>query len=403
MSDVFRPKPDEEIDHLNTKEETKSIPVNPINLTSEDSADKLKEITAKLEQGIKDIFNSEKYKEYLRVMSKFHNYSWGNSLLIAMQKPDSSYVAGYTAWQNKFKRNVIKGEKGIKIIAPCPYKVSKEKVKIDPLTNTPILDKDGKPVIEVKEESIPSFKVVSVFDVSQTEGKELPDISVDMLTGNVENFKDVYLSIEAISPVPITLEPIKDDMFGYFSHVDKRIVIKDNLSELHTLKTMIHEIAHAKLHDFDLEASIEDKQNLPDKRTKEVEAESIAYTVCSHFGLDTSDYSFGYIAGWSGSKETEVLKKSLDTIRTTSAEIINGIENKYSELQKQKNTEKTNDNNLSINERIERGEVVSIMDMIQEINDTPKKPSVLKQLNSEKQKVSQTQIRSKNMKQELEV
>jgi len=403
MSDKFIPKPDEEINHLNTKEETKSQPVVPINLTLENTADKLKEITAKLEQGIKDIFDSDKYKEYLRVMSKFHNYSWGNSLLIAMQKPDSSYVAGYTAWQNKFKRNVLKGEKGIKIIAPSPYKVQKEILKIDPITNTPILDKDGKPVIEVKEENIPSFKVVSVFDVSQTEGKELPDITVDMLTGNVENFYDVYASVEAISPVPITLEPLKNDLYGYFSHIEKRIVVNDRLSELHTLKTMIHEVAHAKLHDVAINISYDEKQNIPDKRTREVEAESIAYTVCNHFGLDTSDYSFGYIAGWSGKKEMEALKKSLDTIRKTSAEIINGIEDKYTELQKHKNTEKVNDNNLSVNERIERGEVVSIMDMIQEVKDEPKKQSVRKQLYSEKQKVSKPKTPSKNKKSELEV
>lgn len=403
MSDKFIPKPDEEINHLNTKEETKSQPVIPINLTSESSADRLKEITDRLEQGIKDIFNSDKYKEYLRVMSKFHNYSWGNSLLIAMQKPDASYIAGYTAWQNKFKRNVLKGEKGIKIIAPSPYRVQKEIHKIDPITNEPILDKDGKPMIEVKEENIPSFKVVSVFDISQTEGKDLPDITVDMLTGNVENFNDVYSSIELISPVPITLEPLKGDLFGYFSHIEKRIVVNDRLSELHTLKTMIHELAHAKLHDVAINVSYDEKQNVPDKRTREVEAESIAYTVCNHFGLDTSDYSFGYIAGWSSNKELDVLKKSIDTIRKTSAEIINGIEDKYSELQKRKNTEINNDTNLSVNERIERGEVVSIMDMIQEVNEIPKKQSVRKQLYSEKSKVSQTKALSKNKKQELEV
>ncbi|MBO5035697.1 MAG: ImmA/IrrE family metallo-endopeptidase [Clostridia bacterium] len=403
MSDVFRPKPDEEINHLNTKEETKTVSVNPINLTSENSMDKLKEITDKLEQGIKDIFNSDKYKEYLKVMSRFHNYSWGNSLLIAMQKPDASYVAGYTAWQNKFKRTVLKGEKGIKIIAPSPYKVKLESYKLDPITNEKLLDKDGKPIVEVKEKSIPSFKVVSVFDVSQTEGKELPDITVDMLTGTVENFNDIYSSIESISPVPITLEPLKKDLYGYFSHIEKRIVVNDRLSELHTLKTMIHELAHAKLHGKEPDVPKDEKQDLPDKRTREVEAESVAYTVCNHFGLDTSDYSFGYIAGWSSNKELNELKKSVDRICTTSAEIINGIEDMYSEIQKQKNAEIVNENNLSVNERIERGEVVSIMDMIQEVADASKKPSIRKQLNSEKQKISQTQTQTKNKKQDLEV
>ena len=309
-------------------------PVIPIVLTSEKPAEKLKEITDRLEQGITELFDSERYKEYLRVMSKFHNYSFNNTLLIAMQKPDASLVAGFSAWKNNFGRNVMKGQKGIKIIAPSPFKIKQEMEKIDPHTQKPVIGKDGKPVTEEKEITIPAYKVVSVFDVSQTEGRELPDIAVDELTGDVDRYKDFFAALEKTSPVPIGFEKIEGGAHGYYHLEDKRIAIDEGMSELQTLKTAIHEIAHAKLHDIDLNAP-KDEQPRVDRRTREVEAESVAYTVCQHYGLDTSDYSFGYVAGWSSGRELSELKSSLETIRSAAAEIINSIDGHIAELQKE--------------------------------------------------------------------
>ena len=316
-------------------------PVIPIVLTSEKPAEKLKEITDRLEQGITELFDSERYREYLRVMSKFHNYSINNTLLIAMQKPDASLVAGFSAWKNNFGRNVMKGQKGIKIIAPSPYKVKQEMKKIDPHTQQPIIGKDGKPVTEEKEITIPAYKVVSVFDVSQTEGKELPDIAVDELTGDVERYRDFFAALEKTSPVPIGFEQIPGSSHGYYHLEDKRIAIQEGMSELQTLKTAIHEIAHAKLHDIDLNAPENEQQPRVDRRTREVEAESVAYTVCQHYGLDTSDYSFGYVAGWSSGRELSELKSSLETIRSAAAEIINSIDETLAELSKAQDMEQT--------------------------------------------------------------
>ena len=314
-------------------------PVIPIVLTSEKPADKLKEITDRLEQGIKELFDCDRYKEYLRVMSKFHNYSFNNTLLIAMQKPDASLVAGFQSWKNNFKRNVVKGEKGIKILAPSPFKIKQEMEKIDPATQKPVIGADGKPVKEEKEITIPAFKVVSVFDVSQTEGKELPDIAVDMLTGDVERFKDVFAALEKTSPVPIGFEKIEGNSHGYYHLEEKRIAIDEGMSELQTIKTAIHEIAHAKLHDIDPNAPKEEQADRPDRRTREVQAESVAYAVCQHYGLDTSDYSFGYVAGWSSGRELDELKSSLETIRSTAAEIINSIDEHLQEIQKERDKE----------------------------------------------------------------
>jgi antirestriction protein ArdC len=314
-------------------------PVIPIVLTSEKPADKLKEITDRLEQGIMELFDSDRYKEYLRVMSKFHNYSFNNTLLIAMQKPDASLVAGFQSWKNNFKRNVVKGEKGIKILAPSPFKIKQEMEKIDPATQEPVIGVDGKPVKEEKEITIPAFKVVSVFDVSQTEGKELPDIAVDMLTGDVECFKDVFAALEKTSPVPIGFEKIEGNSHGYYHLEEKRIAIDEGMSELQTIKTAIHEIAHAKLHDIDPNAPKEERAGRPDRRTREVQAESVAYAVCQHYGLDTSDYSFGYVAGWSSGRELDELKSSLETIRSTAAEIINSIDEHLQEIQKERDKE----------------------------------------------------------------
>lgn len=323
-----------------TTEPPQPQPVIPINLTAEKPAEKLKEITDRLEQGIMELFDSERYKEYLRVMSKFHNYSFNNTLLIAMQKPDASLIAGFTAWKNQFQRNVKKGEKGIKIIAPSPFKIKQEMEKIDPQTQKPVIGRDGKPVTEEKEITIPAYKVVSVFDVSQTEGKELPDIAVDALTGDVEQYSDFFAALEKTSPVPIGFEKIEGGAHGYYHLEDKRIALDEGMSELQTLKTAIHEIAHAKLHDIDLNAPKDEQQPRVDRRTREVEAESVAYTVCQHYGLDTSDYSFGYVAGWSSGRELAELKSSLETIRSAAADIINSIDGHIAELQKQYEAEK---------------------------------------------------------------
>ena len=295
------------------------------------NAQQVREITDKLEQGIKELFESERFKEYLRTMSKFYNYSFNNTLLIAMQKPDATLIAGYTSWKRNFDRQVMKGEKGIKILAPAPYKAQEEREKIDPATQKPVLDADGKPVTETVEVMRPAFKVVSVFDVSQTDGKELPDIMVDQLTGDVERYEDFWRVLKEISPVPVELEKIEGGAHGYYHLVDKRIAIDEGMSEMQTIKTLIHEIAHAKLHavDPDAKTAPEDQK---DRHTKEVEAESVAYTVCQRYGIETSDYSFGYIAGWSSDKETKELKSSLETIRSTAAEMIESIDAKLKEL-----------------------------------------------------------------------
>lgn len=299
---------------------------------------KVQEITEKLEQGIKELFESEKYKTYLNTMSKFHNYSFNNTMLIAMQKPDATLVAGFKAWQKNFDRHVKKGEKGIRILAPAPYKIKEEQEKLDPVTGEIMLDKNGMPVTEEVEIKIPAFRVVPVFDVSQTDGKELPDIGVNELSGSVEDYEDFMQALMEVSPVPITYEDIDGDAKGYFHTTDHRIAIQEGMSQSQTVKTAIHEVAHAKLHDRERNQDI-DKVLEKDRNTKEVEAESVAYTVCQHFGIDTSDYSFGYIAGWSSDRDMKELKSSLDTIRKTASELITGIEDRLAELQKDRAVE----------------------------------------------------------------
>ena len=313
-------------------------PVNPIILTADKPAEKIKEITDRLEQGITELFDSERYKEYLQVMSKFHNYSFNNTLLIAMQKPDASLIAGFNAWKNNFGRNVMRGEKGIRILAPSPYKIRQEVEKKDPQTGKTVTDSSGKPVMETKEIQIPAYKVVAVFDVSQTEGRELPAIGANELTGDVEQYEDFYTALEKTSPVPMGFEKIEGTAHGYYHLEEKRIAIDEGMSQFQNLKTAIHEIAHAKLHDIDLNAP--EQPDRPDRRTREVQAESIAYTVCQHYGLDTSDYSFGYVAGWSSGRELAELKTSLETIRATAAEIINTIDGHFTELQKEREAAK---------------------------------------------------------------
>lgn len=319
-----------------TAEPQQPRPVVPIILASEKPGDKVKEITARLEQGVQAIFDSDRYKEFLTAMSKFHDYSLNNTILIAMQ--GGNLVMGFRQWEKEFDRHVKKGEKGIKIFAPAPYKVKKLVDKIDPETRTPILDREGKAVKEEKEITVPAFKVITVFDISQTEGKEFPDLSVKPLLADVEQYEDFFAALEKASPVPIAFEQITNGANGYFSLTDKRIAIKEGVSELQAVKTAIHEIAHAKLHDVDLNAPPEE-QNRVDRHTREVEAESVAYTVCQHFGLDTSDYSFGYVAGWSSGKEMTELKASLETIQATAKELITEIEGHFTELQQQRQAE----------------------------------------------------------------
>ena len=292
---------------------------------------RVQELTDKLEQGLQDLFNSDSYRNYLSTMSKFHNYSFNNTLLIAMQKPDATLVAGYKAWQKNFERHVNKGEKAIRILAPAPYKIKEERDKIDPVTQELLLDKDGNPQKEEVEITIPAFRAVSVFDVAQTDGKPIPELAAKELLSDVEGYQDMIRAVEAISPVPIELEEIAGDSKGYYDREAKRIAVQENMSESQTLKTMIHEVAHSKLHSKEVE---QDEQMRKDRNTKEVEAESIAYTVCQHFGVDTSDYSFGYIAGWSSGRDTKELRASMDTIRRTASELITGIEEQLQELQR---------------------------------------------------------------------
>ena len=308
-------------------------PVVPIILNSQNSADRMKEITDRLETGIQELFESERYKAYLTSMAKFHSYSFNNTLLIAMQ--GGQLVAGYNKWRDDFHRNVKRGEKGIKILAPAPYKVKKEVPKLDE-QGQPVMDKDGNPVTEKKEVQVPAFKIVSVFDVSQTEGEPLPSIGVDELAGNVEQYEDFFKALEQTSPVPMAFEDIPGGSHGYYHLTEKRIAIQENMSELQTLKTAIHEIAHAKLHAIDPEAPVTEQADRPDSRTREVQAESVAYAVCQHYGLDTSDYSFGYVAGWSSGKDLKELRASLETIRATAHELITAIDGHLAELQQQR-------------------------------------------------------------------
>lgn len=301
----------------------------------EKQTDKVKEITDQLEQGIKDLFESQKYADYLRTMSKLHNYSFNNSLLIAMQKPDATMVAGYTSWQANFHRNVMKGEQGIKILAPSPYKISKDVEKIDPDTQQPIIGKDGQPVKERVQVTIPAFKVTTVFDVSQTQGEPIPEIS-KVLTDDVKDYERFFNAIKEVSPVPIEMRQIDSEANGYYHLEDKVIAVKEGMSQAQTLKTAIHELSHAMLHDKDIGT---EKDSQLDRRTKEVQAESVAYTVCCHYGLDTSDYSFGYIAGWSSDKELDELKNSMNTIRSTASEIIKGIDEKLIRAEQEENVE----------------------------------------------------------------
>ena len=312
---------------------TEQPPVLPLILSSEKPADKMKEITDRLEQGILGLYESDRYADYLRTMSKFHDYSLNNTILIAMQ--GGNLVKGYKQWEKEFDRHVKPGEKAIKILAPSPFTVKKQVEKIDPDTKKPVFDKDGKPVTEEKEIKIPAFRVVSVFDISQTEGKELPALTYE-LTGNVEQYKDFFAALEKTSPFAMGFEALSGSIKGRCNYEEKRILINEGMDELQNIKTAIHEIAHATLHDTALATP-----ERPDRRTREVQAESVAYAVCQHYGLDTSDYSFGYIAGWSSGKELAELKGSLETIRSTAASLIDTIDEHFAEIQKAQDKEQT--------------------------------------------------------------
>ena len=315
--------------------------VKPIILQSENSTDRMKEITDKLETGIMGLFESDRFQAYLDTMARFHNYSFNNTILIAMQ--GGQLVAGYSKWRNEFHRNVKKGAKGIKIFAPASYKTTREVPKLDEQGQT-VKDKDGNTVTEQKEIEVQAFKIVSVFDVSQTEGEPLPSLGVEELVGDVEQYPVFFKALEWTSPVPISFGDLPGKTHGYYHLIEKRIAIQENMSELQTLKTAIHEIAHAKLHAIDPEIPADEQQNRTDSRTREIQAESVAYTVCQHYGLDTSDYSFGYVAGWSSGKDLKELKASLETIRATAHDLITTIDGHLVELQKKNQVQAESEN-----------------------------------------------------------
>ena len=293
--------------------------------------EKMKELTDKLEHGIKNVYESDRYKNYLAVMSKFHSYSFRNSLLIMLQKPEATHVAGFNAWKTTFNRSVNKGEKGLQILAPTPYRVKVEMEKIDRITKKPVLDNSGKPVTEEVEITKPAFRAVYVFDVSQTSGEPLPQLLTE-LTGSVSQYNAFFESLKSVSPFPIQFEDIPGGAKGYCNPVNQKIAIKIGMSELQNIKTAVHEITHADLHAGQANLSLDERK---DRRTKEVEAESVAFVVCSHYGIDTSDYSFAYVAGWSSDKELNVLKSSLDTIQKQAAELIDRIDTRFQELLKE--------------------------------------------------------------------
>ena len=300
--------------------------------------EQIKKLTDQIEAGIKALFQSgdlEKYQAYLRTMSHFHHYSVNNQMLIFSQCPHATLVAGYQKWQNQFSRHVLRGEKGISILAPTPYKIKVEKEKLDPDTKLPLLDADGNTITEEKEVQIPMFRPVKVFDVSQTDGKPLPErvqSPVAELTGNVEHYEAFMEALRRVSPVPIEMKPLSNDLDGFFSPSKQSITLRDGMSEVQTVCAAVHEIAHSKLHDYAKQPNSQPK----DSSTEEIEAESIAYTVCAYFGIETSANSFGYVATWSKDKDLKAFKDSLDTIRKTSSELISGVEQQFKEICKER-------------------------------------------------------------------
>ena len=305
------------------------------------SKDRMREIVDSIENGIKELFESDKYRQYLSTMSRFHRYSVNNTMLIYMQRPDATHVAGFNKWRDQFGRNVLKGEKGIRIIAPTPYKKKVEEIKTDPETNAPVLDADGKAIIEEKEIRIPMFKVVSVFDVSQTAGKPLPQLAAD-LSGNVQQYEVFMEALRRASPVPMEIKPVARDTDGFFSIKAQSITIRAGMSEVQTVCAAVHEIAHAKLHDYEHMTELADDGETilvpgeKSRNTEEVEAESISYAVCQYYGIETGENSFGYIATWSKGKELKELRASLETINKTASELITDIDRHFAEICKER-------------------------------------------------------------------
>ena len=309
--------------------------------------DRMREIVDSIENGIKELFESDKYRKYLATMSRFHRYSVNNTMLIYMQRPDATHVAGFNKWRDQFGRNVLKGEKGIRIIAPTPYKKKVEEIKTDPETNAPVLDADGKAIIEEKEIRIPMFKVVSVFDVSQTAGKPLPQLAAD-LSGNVQQYEVFMEALRRASPVPIEIKPVAHDTDGFFSIKAQSITIRAGMSEVQTVCAAVHEIAHAKLHDYEHMTELADDGETilvpgeKSRNTEEVEAESISYAVCQYYGIETGENSFGYIATWSQGKELKELRASLETINKTASELITDIDRHFAEICKERGIDREN-------------------------------------------------------------
>lgn len=313
--------PYEEVTDTKEKDNVRDIPtVQTATIPLPVQGKDMDSIMQSLESGVEELFTSNRYQEYLKTMAKFHNYSFNNTMLIAMQRPDATLVTSYKNWQS-MGRQVMKGEKGITIIAPAPYKKMKEKEVLDE-NQRPIMGTDGKPKTEKVEVTVPHFKAVTVFDIAQTSGEPIQTLAPELLTAAVQDFDSFMQAIQKISPVPIRFDEIDGNANGYYHNADKEIVIKKGLSESQTLKTAIHETAHAKLHDREIMESLGVEK---DRLTKEVEAESVAYCVCSSFGLDTSDYSFPYIAGWSSSREMKEMKASMDVIRKTAGEMIDQL------------------------------------------------------------------------------
>ena len=305
------------------------------------SKERMREIVDSIETGIKELFESDKYRKYLATMSRFHRYSLNNVMLIHLQRPDATLVAGFNKWRDQFGRNVMKGEKAIKIIAPTPFKKKIEEAKIDPDTLMPLLDKDGNTVMEEKEIHIPMFKVVSVFDVSQTQGKPLPQLASN-LSGNVQQYEIFMEALRRSSPVPMEIKPIERDTDGYFSLTNQSITIRAGMSEVQTVCAAVHEIAHSKLHNYDQNTILADDGETvlapeeKDRNTEEVEAESISYAVCQYYGIETAENSFGYIATWSQGKELKELRASLETINRTASELITDIDRHFAEICKER-------------------------------------------------------------------
>lgn len=313
---------------------------------AEQNKARLKEITDSIETGIRELFQSDKYRQYLSTMSRFHRYSVNNVMLIHMQKPDATHVAGFNKWRDNFGRNVRKGEKGIKIIAPTPYKKKIEEAKLDPDTKLPVLDADGNAIMEEKTIQIPMYKVVSVFDVSQTEGKPLPELA-EKLTGNVQEYEAFMEALKRSAPVPIRIEPMGADMDGYFSASEQRIAIREGMSQVQTVSAVVHEIAHSKLHNYQKgqeQAALENEAAPPvarkSRETEEIEAESISYAVCAYYGVETGANSFGYLASWSKDKELSALRESLETINKTSSGLISDIDRHYRDIMKERGLDK---------------------------------------------------------------